>query len=1058
MSRREQRLQKILAHLRERSGPIPSLNLAELIGVTDRTIRSDVATLRARGFRINARPARGGGLSLDEVPFGTDSSSAQKSMANEPSLIGREREMAELAGSLESALAGHGQLVMIDGDPGIGKTRIAEALASLAKQSGAEVIWGRCLEARGAPPYWPWVQIIRDFVSSHDADTLRIFLGSGAAIIADIVPEIRHKLPDLDIPPVVDSPNAERFRFFDAITTLLKRAAQAAPLVLVLDDLQWADESPLRLLEFLSGELSDAPIMIVGTYRRIDVSRSHPLFAALGYLTRQRPFRRITLGGLEEAQVGKMIAGEGKFTPSAKFVSKIYSQTEGNPLFVVEMIRLVAEEGLLNKGTRFELGEWPMRLPEGVREAIGRRLTRLTDEAYQVLILAAFIGRQFRLRQLLAVEPRYSGNELLNVLEGPLEAQIVEGVHAEVGVFQFSHALVQETLVAELSAAQKVRLHARIAEALESSYGEQAGDHAAELANHFTEAEPIHGVEKAVKYLVKAGEHALDTNGYSDAEPYFRQAQTLRQGLPADEQTARIFHGLGRILTMEPSPEIRQEGWDSLALAFDIYVSAGNISAAVGAAETPVMFSDIYGTAALTSKALKLLDPDSLEAGYLMARHGIALRTETGDFESEIQAYDRAMKIATRFDDKQLEGRVNLHYGQHYDALGQPLKVIEYCQLAEELARGTGDQRTEFRAVNLAATIRIGQWDVVKGRSLKARATEIAVDIHHTIGIREAAQSDWEHALWSGDWERANEIVRNSFAGEDSEDLSYSRLIELHAYTGTQFADKDLGGHLANISKVSPTRRLALATAVLTVTGDASVVEHLDISMESVRSPIHADERRLNLMANGVRALAVNDDDSFPALYDELSRFSGWWNTSTGTAVDHILGVLASRLGEYDEAANHFERVIGRSRDAGFRPTTALVSAAYAEMLVERNSAGDQDTAAKMRADATSIATELGMQWLVDRIILQNELLALRTSTAKPDYPAGLTLREVEVVSLMAQGKTTNEIAEELVISRHTVARHTTNLYTKINARNRAEATAFALSELVPLIQDDPDK
>ena len=506
--------------------------------------------------------------------------------------------MAELAGSLDSALAGHGQLVMIDADPGIGKTRIAEALVSLAQERGAEVFWGRCLEERGAPPYWPWVQIIRDYVSSHDADTLRTVAGSGAAIVADIVPEIREKLPDLGISPVLDTPNAQRFQFFDAITSLLK----------------WADESPLRLLEFLSGELSDVPLMIVGTYRRIDVSRSHPLFGALGYLTRQRPFKRITLSGLEEAHVGKIIARQGKFTPSAQFVSKIFSHTEGNPLFVVEMIRLVAEEGLLNKDSQFELAEWPVRLPEGVREAISRRLIRLTDEAYQMLILAALIGRQFNLRQLLAVEPDYSGNELLNVLEGPLEARIVEGMPGVVGVFQFSHPLVQETFVAELSAVRKVRLHARIAVALESSYGEQADDHAAELANHFNEAEPIHGVEKAVRYLVKAGERALDANGYSDAEPYFRQAQTLRQGhpKPADERTARIFHGLGRILTMDPSPEIRQEGWDSLARAFDIYVSVGNIAAAVEAAETPVMFSDLHGTVALTSKALELLDPSTL--------------------------------------------------------------------------------------------------------------------------------------------------------------------------------------------------------------------------------------------------------------------------------------------------------------------------------------------------------------------------------------------------------------------------------------------------------------
>jgi DNA-binding CsgD family transcriptional regulator len=418
------------------------------------------------------------------------------------------------------------------------------------------------------------------------------------------------------------------------------------------------------------------------------------------------------------------------------------------------------------------------------------------------------------------------------------------------------------------------------------------------------------------------------------------------------------------------------------------------------------------------------------------------------------------MKIAKQFDDKQLEGRVNLHYGQHYDEIGEPHKVIEYCQMAEELAQGTGDQRTEFRAVNLAATTRISQWNVAQGRSLKARATEIAVDIHHTIGIREAAQFEWEFALWTGDWKRANEIVSNPFEGEGSGDLLHGRLTELHAYTGKQFTEKDMGmgSHIASISKLSPSRRIAIATTILTLTGDASVVEHLDISLELARAPVIADEHRLMLMARSSRALAVNDDESIPRLYDELSRFSGWWNISTGTAIDHMLGMLASRLGRYDEVENHFERAIRHSRDAGFRPTLALVSTAYVEMLRERNSTGDLAMAGTVRTNAMAIATELRMQWLVDRIIHQDELLALRVNAAKPNYPAGLTLREVEVVNLMAQGKTTNEIAKELVISRHTVARHTTNLYTKINARNRAEATAFALSELVPPIRDESDK
>ncbi|MDP6668171.1 MAG: AAA family ATPase, partial [Dehalococcoidia bacterium] len=222
--------------------------------------------------------------------------------------VGRELEMAELTAALDSALESRGGLVMLAGEPGIGKTRIAEAITELAEDRGGEVLWGRCHEERGAPPYWPWVQIIRAWAVNRDAGALRSTMGSGAASIADIVAEIREVLPGLEPPPELGDPDTERFRLFDAVTSFLKRAASDTPLVLILDDLQWADESPLRLLEFISRELADASILIIGAYRTVDVSRTHPLFRTLGDLSRERLFSRVTLRGLQETQVGSLIA------------------------------------------------------------------------------------------------------------------------------------------------------------------------------------------------------------------------------------------------------------------------------------------------------------------------------------------------------------------------------------------------------------------------------------------------------------------------------------------------------------------------------------------------------------------------------------------------------------------------------------------------------------------------------------------------------------------------------------------------------------------------------
>ena len=193
--------------------------------------------------------------------------------------VGRQREMAELTAALDDALSGHGRLVMLVGEPGIGKTRTAQELTSNAEALGANVLWGRCYVEGGTPPYWPWVQLIRSYVRQTNPEQLRSQMGPGAADIAEIVTEIRVRLLDLETPPALEQEEA-RFRLFDSITTFLKNAAQSQPLVLVLDDLHWADKPSLLLLQFLARELASTQserLLVLGSYRDVELSRQHPL-------------------------------------------------------------------------------------------------------------------------------------------------------------------------------------------------------------------------------------------------------------------------------------------------------------------------------------------------------------------------------------------------------------------------------------------------------------------------------------------------------------------------------------------------------------------------------------------------------------------------------------------------------------------------------------------------------------------------------------------------------------------------------------------------------------
>ena len=258
--------------------------------------------------------------------------------------VGRDREMAGLKVSLEQALSGQGRLVMLVGEPGIGKTRVAQELAAQADMLGAQVLWGWCYEEEGAPPYWPWIQPIRSYIQKTDPAQLASEMGAGAADIAEIVPDLREKLPDLESQPSLD-PEQARYRLFQSITTFLMKSAQSQPLKLVLDDLHWGDRSSLLLLQFLAREMGGSRLLVVGTYRDVELSRQHPLSETLAQLTRQPVFRRELLRGLSQEDTEQFIASVASVEPAQALTETIYDRTEGNPFFMTEVVRLLSEQG-----------------------------------------------------------------------------------------------------------------------------------------------------------------------------------------------------------------------------------------------------------------------------------------------------------------------------------------------------------------------------------------------------------------------------------------------------------------------------------------------------------------------------------------------------------------------------------------------------------------------------------------------------------------------------------------------------------------------------------------
>src|SRR4051794_3700315 len=300
--------------------------------------------------------------------------------------VGREGELERLREAVDGALAGHGSLQLLVGEPGIGKTRAAEELATYARVSGARVHWGRCREDEGAPAYWPWVQAIRSYARDADPVALAWQVGAGAAEVAQLIPEVAEKL---DVEPAKRSDSEEaRFRLFDSITSLLLAAARDRPLVIVLDDLHWADEPSLLLLRFAARELASSGLLILGTYRDVELGRHHPLARVLGEISGIEGSGRIPLRGLDVGAVERYIEMTSGAPSPPGLADAVQEQTDGNPFFVGEVVRLLASEGKLTAGGSAA----ELQIPQGVREVIGRRLDRLSEETNEALRVAAGIG------------------------------------------------------------------------------------------------------------------------------------------------------------------------------------------------------------------------------------------------------------------------------------------------------------------------------------------------------------------------------------------------------------------------------------------------------------------------------------------------------------------------------------------------------------------------------------------------------------------------------------------------------------------------------------------
>ncbi|MCH7971285.1 MAG: protein kinase [Chloroflexi bacterium] len=900
--------------------------------------------------------------------------------------VGRQREMDQLKSIFEDMLSGRGRMAMLVGEPGIGKTRTAQELATYAGMRGARVLWGRSYESGGAPPYWPWVQVIRSYVASTDPDVLRGQMGSTASVIAEVVADVREKFPDLPEAPSIDDPESARFRLFDSIATFLKNASGNQPLILMLEDLHWSDKPSLMLLEFVARELANAKIMVVGNYRDVELNRRHPLSVTLGDLTRDRLFERILLRGLQKHDVARFIEIAAGMSPPPALVETVYSQTEGNPLFVTETVRLLIQEGDITAGRAAGGGttSWEIRIPEGVREVIGRRLDRLSERSNEMLTIAAIIGRQFRFDVLRQLVEDTTENQLLDALDEALSAKIIEELPDAVDHYQFNHALMQETLTGELSLTRRVRLHARIAEALEKTYGDEVNRYAAELAYHYSEAEAVLGTEKLVHYSVIAGEEAFEANAPLAAVAHFERAAKAISEHSSDRIAARVERGVGLAgLAAARLGSEYQAPWESVARAFGMFVDIGDNESAVSLAARAVYpVAAVSGTASVLERALELAPEDSVESGHILGRLFLALMLDDGEEERSEEFANQAERIAKLTGDNATEMLVQAGRAVIAGFRGESSASLNHGLRALKLAESGHDLQSEWyaRYFSGAAYLVLGdrQQALTHIDGMLGLSERYGVSPIFALGLRELRN------LLLGEWETlrrpkedpTDDVVKSvtfdlNIAVADAQtgrDVAFDPLNLLTKYDPRSPSDSTVSGSMPKATFIAS---ILLDTPHRTIADQIARVRSL--GPETMRH-----DKFLTLEKDLAAATAFNlhrdtPSDHVQRAYERLDPLKK--SAYSMFSVDRLRGRLAIAFKRFDDASEHFEDALDFCRGAEYRPELAWTCLDYSEMLLGHDASGDRDKATELQDEAIAIATKLGMQPLLKRVLAQREIL-----------------------------------------------------------------------------------
>jgi len=737
--------------------------------------------------------------------------------------------------------------VVISGEPGIGKSSLAAEVARAAVELGAVALYGHCEEDLGRP-YQPLAEALGHYVTHGPLPVLAEHVREHGGELASLVPALRRRLPDVPPPASADA-DTSRYLLFAAVLGLLSLASREAPIVLVLDDLQWADKPSLLLVKHLSAMLEGQRVVLVGTYRDSDLHATHPLLDTLAALRREARTHRIDLSGLEDRDVIAVMeaaAGHGLDRDGIALGHAIYRETGGNPFFVSEMLSHLAESGWIYRDAG---GRWMAHegleaagLPQSVREVVGTRVARLGEPVKRVLTMASVIGEHFDL-ELLSRLVQDSEDELLDALDKAARALLVAESDVP-GRFRFAHALIQHTLYQDLGAARRARAHHHVATALEEQCGDDPGARVGELAFHWAQAAQAVDLRKALRYAYQAGQRALAQLAPDEAMRWFNQGlQLFEQERDGDEVLRTdLLIGLGTAQRQTGDPTHRATLLEAAAHAGRLGDTERLVTAAL--ANSRGYFStigtfDVERVEVLRAALDALGERDRPERAKLLATVATEMAAE-GDWEHHHHIADEALAIARRLDDPATLAQVLI---VRYLAINVPetlelrlAETAEACALTESI----GDPLAEGLAAvfRVAAAISAGDLAEVDRRmeQVRSRTSQLGQPLlEHWLNLHES----WR-ALLGGDQEEAERYATQAMrvaegSGNPEGRMFYAgQIFTIRMVQGRLDEVVDLVAQVAANTPGVPVYRSTLATALCELDRDDEARRLLEIGRAHV--------------------------------------------------------------------------------------------------------------------------------------------------------------------------------------------------------------------------------